>query len=674
MKKITLPGRPKVYFPLIALFIVLVLVFPRSPRFKYNYKKGGVWKYETLTSQFAFPILKTSEQMQEELSRPGSGVIPYYRYSDDASSKVLQGVAKLQMGDANYLKNNLMSVLSGIISKGVIADDEIRKSETDILFVQRGKRAEKFPVSEVYSLSDARKALLSELSRSAPGLNVDSLLSARGVYDCIVPNLEFDRQTTSLVSESARKVSPTMGVVAAGSVIVSNGELITAEIAQTLDSYKVEYEQATAYKGAHLGYWIGNILLAAGFVLLIYLMISNTNPLIFDDFNRYCYLLLVFLISTVSAIVVGKVNPETLYMVPFTLTALYLQAFFKNKVILPFIVISLIPLLVFCQGGIVLFVLFTVAGIVDMAVFKYFNKGWKQFISAGIVFVVLFLLFCGFYFIDQADGFFGRRVLYLFIGSMLSVAGYPLIYLFERVFNLVSSSRLTELCDTNSKLLRELEHTAPGTFQHSLQVMTMADAAARSIGANALLVKAGALYHDIGKMKNPLCFVENESLLRKDGEGRYHASLSPKESAADIIRHVSDGLEIADRYRLPDVLKDFIRTHHGTTMTAYFYGKFVSEGGDPTDTEPFTYPGGRPSTKEQIILMLCDTIEAASRTLSDHTPEAFEEFVTSVVDAKMDDGQFEDSDISIKELKTIKEVIVNYLGQLYHERIVYPSR
>ena len=674
MKKITLPGKPGIWLPLIALFIILVLVFPRSPRFKYNYKKGGVWKYETLVSQFAFPILKTSDQIHEEQSRQGSGVIPFYRFSEEDAGGTLRAVEKLKMGEYNSLKPSIITSLSSILNKGVVADEEMRRSESDLIYIQRGKKAQKTPVSEIYSVSEARRFLSSEVQRKAPGVNADSLLGASGVYNCIDADLVFDRQTTNLVSETHNRISPTMGVVAAGSVIVSKDELITAEIAQVLDSYKVEYEQATAYKGAHLGYWFGNILLAAGFVLLIYLMISNTNPHIFEDYNRYCYLLLVFVISTVVAVVVGRMSPETLYMVPFTLTALYLQAFFKNKVILPFIVISLIPILIFCQGGVVLFVLFTVAGIVDMAVFKYFSQGWKQFIAAGIVFAVLFLLYCGFVLIDLADGFFGRRVLYMFIGSMLSVAGYPLIYLFERIFNLVSSSRLNELCDTNSKLLRELEHTAPGTFQHSLQVMTMADVAARSIGANALLVKAGALYHDIGKMNNPLCFVENESLLRNDGEGRYHADLSPVDSAADIIRHVSDGLEIATRYRLPDVIKDFIRTHHGTTMTAYFYGKYVSEGGDPSNTAPFTYPGGRPSTKEQIILMLCDTIEAASRTLQDHSQESFSSFVKSVIDSKMEDGQFEDSDISIKELNTISEVIVGYLCQLYHERITYPAR
>lgn len=674
MKKITLPGKPGIWLPLIALFIILVLVFPRSPRFKYNYKKGGVWKYETLVSQFAFPILKTSEQIQEEKSRQGNGVIPFYRFSEEDAGEILRSVEHIRMDGFSSLKPGVITVLSSILNRGVVADEEIRKSESDLVYIQKGKKAQKTPVSEIYSVSDARRFLSSEVQKKAPGVNVDSLLNATGVYNCIGSDLVFDRQTTSLVSETHNRISPTMGVVAAGSVIVSKDELITAEIAQVLDSYKVEYEQATAYKGARFGYWFGNILLAAGFVLLIYLMISNTNPLIFEDYNRYCYLLLVFVISTVVAVVVGRMSPETLYMVPFTLTALYLQAFFKNKVILPFIVISLIPMLIFCQGGVVLFVLFTVAGIVDMAVFKYFSQGWKQFIAAGIVFVVLFLLYCGFVFIDQADGFFGRRVLYMFIGSMLSVAGYPLVYLFERIFNLVSSSRLSELCDTNSKLLRELEHTAPGTFQHSLQVMTMADVAARSIGANALLVKAGALYHDIGKMNNPLCFVENESLLRNDGEGRYHASLSPEESAADIIRHVSDGLDIATKYRLPDVIKDFIRTHHGTTMAAYFYDKYVSAGGDPGNTAPFTYPGGRPSTKEQIILMLCDTIEAASRTLQDHSQEAFATFVKGVIDSKMESGQFEDSDISIKELNTINEVIVGYLCQLYHERITYPSR
>ena len=370
------------------------------------------------------------------------------------------------------------------------------------------------------------------------------------------------------------------------------------------------------------------------------------------------------------AMAVEKADPELLYMTPFTLIALYLVAFFKKRVVLPVYIISLLPLLVFSHNGVELFVMYLVAGVVTIFFAEIYNRGWKQFITAIIVFFVLLVIYLAFRLIDGISGFNDYRIiLYLFIGSFLSVAGYPLIYLFERLFMLVSNTRLTELTDTNNKLLRDLAHKAPGTFQHSLQVMNLADAAARSIDANVLLVRAGALYHDIGKMMNPQCFIENENL-----GVRYHDGLSPRESAVEIIRHVPDGMALADKYKLPDIVKEFIITHHGTTCTAYFYNKYINEGGDRNDADDFFYKGRKPTTKEQIIIMLCDTLEAASRSLKDYSAKSMSDLVERIVKSKMNDGQFEDADISLKELNIVKNVLKSYLQQVYHARIVYPKR
>ena len=317
--------------------------------------------------------------------------------------------------------------------------------------------------------------------------------------------------------------------------------------------------------------------------------------------------------------------------------------------------------------------MFLFAGFVAIYAFRFFYKGWKQFITGLIIFLALVVTYFGFRFIDTIGGNVALTLTFLFIGSILTVLGYQLVFLFENVFDLVSNSRLAELGDTSNKLLRELESKAPGTFQHSLQVMSMADAAARSIGANVLLVRAGALYHDIGKMNNPQCFIENEALLPSEDKNGYHTSLDARQSAKDIIAHVKDGMELADRYKLPQVIKDFILTHHGTTRTGYFFNKYINEGGDPADAADFYYPGVKPFTKEQVILMLCDSIEAASRTIKASSPEAYSEFVEKMVDDKMKAGQFDESSISIRELNTVKESLKSYLAQLYHERVVYPK-
>lgn len=668
----------RVLIPLVVLFLVLTLIFPRTAKFSYDYRKGSPWSHETLLAQFDFPILKTDEQIREEKSRSKSVVIPYYRYRQDIVDNCRKAAEGIDMGGYSYLRPLIVASMDGIYSNGVVPDEGVKlDGHSDpsgaVLYIQKDKRAGKKPVSEVFKELEAKNRLLSDIAAKYPRINADSVLRSAGIYDFIVPNLEYDPKTTELVrSESSNQVSTTQGFVSAGQLIVSEGEIVTAEIAQMLDSYKVEYENSMGYGGPRILFWLGNAFIAFALVLLFFLMIYFLNRRLFMDHRKFWYLIFIFIIASVLALIINKFAPRCLYMVPFTLTALYLEAFFKNKVIFPICCVSFLPLLVFAENGVVLFVMFLLASIVAVFTFRFFNQGWQQFIMSGIVFVSILVTYFGFRMIDMVNDDPYMAVLYMFIGSMLIVAGYPLIYLFERMFNLVSSSRLRELCDTNNKLLRELEHKAPGTFQHSLQVMNMCDAAARAIDANVLLVRAGALYHDIGKMKNPLCFIENESMSPKGVH--YHEHLSPKESARAIIKHVSDGLELAAENRLPDVIQDFILTHHGTSNTSYFYNKYLNEGGDPNDVSDFFYKGRKPQTKEQIILMICDTLEAASRTLKDNSAATFSVFVENIVASKMKIGQFDQADISIKDLNTVKETLKAYLSQIYHERVVYPQR
>ena len=668
----------RVLIPLVVLFLVLTLIFPRTAKFSYDYRKGSPWSHETLLAQFDFPILKTDEQIREEKSRSKSVVIPYYRYRQDIVDNCRKAAEGIDMGRYSYLRPLIVASMDGIYSNGVVPDEGVKlDGHSDpsgaVLYIQKDKRAGKKPVSEVFKESEAKNRLLSDIAAKYPRINADSVLRSAGIYDFIVPNLEYDPKTTELVrSESSNQVSTTQGFVSAGQLIVSEGEIVTAEIAQMLDSYKVEYENSMGYGGPRILFWLGNAFIAFALVLLFFLMIYFLNRRLFMDHRKFWYLIFIFIIASVLALIINKFAPRCLYMVPFTLTALYLEAFFKNKVIFPICCVSFLPLLVFAENGVVLLVMFLLASIVAVFTFRFFNQGWQQFIMSGIVFVSILVTYFGFRMIDMVNDDPYMAVLYMFIGSMLIVAGYPLIYLFERMFNLVSSSRLRELCDTNNKLLRELEHKAPGTFQHSLQVMNMCDAAARAIDANVLLVRAGALYHDIGKMKNPLCFIENESMSPKGVH--YHEHLSPKESARAIIKHVSDGLELAAENRLPDVIQDFILTHHGTSNTSYFYNKYLNEGGDPNDVSDFFYKGRKPQTKEQIILMICDTLEAASRTLKDNSAATFSVFVENIVASKMKIGQFDQADISIKDLNTVKETLKAYLSQIYHERVVYPQR
>ena len=653
---------------------ILTFAMPRRANFSFDYKVGSEWKYPDLYSDINFPILKTDEQIREELASTASAVIPYYRFSSEVTDLNVRAVETMELGD---LRMVVADAVRDIYSKGVTSDEGIKWSgegaAPSVIYIQKDKRASKHPAAEVRRLTEARAALLSAVSAAVPGINVDSILLARGVYDLLVPNLSYDSQTTALVNAETRSsLSPTAGYVSNGQLLVKGGEIVTPEIAQMLDSDKSELS-TREFRGSQFYVWLGNALIAIIILALLYLSIYFTKRHILAD-SRFLYVITVFLLMSVGALVAIRFDESVLPLIPFTLGALYLQAFFRNKFIIPVYAVSLLPLLIFSGNGVVYFVMYLLAGLVATFAFQWLGKGWKQFVLALIIFFVLLFTYSSFSLVHFAETtVLPRFVLRLFLGAMLTVAGYPLVYLFEKLFNLVSSSRLADLCDTSNPLLRELEKKAPGTFQHSLQVMNMADAVARAIDSNPLLVRAGALYHDIGKTVNPQCFVENESLLAKAPEDKYHFGLTPQQSAHDIIKHTTDGVDIAVKAKLPEIIVDFIRTHHGTTLVGYFYGQALKSG-EPVQETEFRYPGMRPTSKEQIILMLCDSIEAASRSLESYTPEAFSEFVEKIVKGKMEDGQFDDSTISVKEIGQVKEAIKSYLAQTHHERIAYPDR
>ena len=630
--------------------------------------------HENLIAQFDFPILKTDIQIQQEMEKAWQSVIPYYRLNKSVSAQAEKNLLSADLGKYSSLRPELAASLKIIYDRGIISSrslEDAKELNSELIYIQKDNRANKVPQSEIYTVESAVEAFRNAVAQVCFNADVDSLFRAASLSELIQPDLIFDEQTTDLVHDEAiNYISTTQGIARSGQTIVSKGEIVTAEIAQLLDSYKAEFNRSIGTDAPSAYRIISTILLAFSLVLVLFLAIYYCNSRIFDQYNKYLYLLMVFALSAVASSVISRIGQEYFYMVPFTLIALYLLAFFKKRVVFTVYVISLLPLLIFAREGVELFVMYLVAGVVGMLVFSIFNRGWLQFVTALIVFVVMTLVWVAF---NMTEGF-GELLDYAMIllmafGALLSVAAYPLIYLFEKIFKLVSNSKLVELSDTGNKLLRQLADKAPGTFQHSLQVMNLADAVAHAIGANVLLVRAGALYHDIGKITNPQCFTENEN-----PGVRYHEGLSPKESAQEIIRHVSDGLALAEKYGLPSVVREFISTHHGTTCTMYFYNKHLLEGGSESERSEFCYDGTRPKTKEQVILMLCDAVEAASRSLKDYSAESVSELVERIIKGKIEDGQLSESEISMSELSMAKNVIKSYIQQMYHARVAYPKR
>ena len=392
----------RIIAPLVVLFAALLLLMPRSLRFGYDYRQGSEWNHETLISQFPFPLLKTEDQLLQERQAASTTVVPYYRQDEKAHQAALAIVDSLSNAGLKDMAERAAACLQKLYSGGIVPEEGVRQTEgssSEVIFVQKGKRAFKVPVSEVTKLSEAREQLLAE----AGGAAADSLFRAAGLYEKVVPNLLYDSEMTRLVAADRKtEVSPTLGYVPAGQVIVSQGEMVTEEIAQMLDSYKREYE-SNAVRGDLL-HWAGNAGIALAIVLLLAAALWIADPRIFERRGEYGYILLVVLLVGAGALLAQKFNPRALYAVPFTLGALFLRAFFDRRTAFAVYPVALLPLLVTAENGIALYSMFLVAGTLTILIFKSFSRRWKQFLMALITAVVLSLMFLAFRLVNMATG------------------------------------------------------------------------------------------------------------------------------------------------------------------------------------------------------------------------------------------------------------------------------
>ena len=671
MKNKKFPRGYKVYLPLILMLIFFVFMLPRSPRFGYEYKKGEYWMYETLYAEFDFPILKTDKQLEAEKDHVKNTRIPYFNINADAVDSALARLHRMPSfgNDTSGLQLE-DSILTFMYSKGIFDSRGLNqcKEEKECAVVLDDFKEVKLPVQEVFTVESAMEYLKSAL-RTAEAADVDSIYVAMDLKSLVIPNMEYNQNLTDdKFNERMYHPSSTSNYMSRSQVIVEKGELITDQIANLLDSYKAEFDRSVGYSGTSAAMWTGLIIVALIMVVIFFFTLYFCEYRIFTQYNRYLYVLLLYVLFSTITFVMAREEVDVYYMIPYSLMAMYMMAFFRKGFVMIMYFITLLPLLIATSGTVSVFFIQLVAGFMGIYIYQKLDKGWLQFVGSFAIYLIMITVWLGFCLIFDNLGDW-HILLYLALSAGLAIAGYPLIYLFERLFMLVSSAKLVELSDTSNTLLRMLADKAPGTFHHSLQVMNLSDAAARAIDANIPLVRAAALYHDIGKITNPQCFTENEAPGVKVHEG-----LSPRESAQLIIRHVADGVALAEKHRLPKVLKDFIVTHHGTTCASYFYTKYLNDGGDPNDVADFYYDGVKPRTKEQVILMISDAVEAASRSLKDYSKESISALVDRIIDGKAGDGQLSEAEISLKELSIIREVMKTFLQQVYHSRIEYPKR
>ncbi|WP_103068481.1 HD family phosphohydrolase [Aquimarina sediminis] len=663
-------------FLFICTTALIVYLFPKGGIFKYEFTKGKPWQYENLYAPFDFAIAKTDVEIEEEKKRIKDNVIPYFEYDS-----IIANTAKDAYDNAfaNYLKflNQSSSrdqaklfgriLLNDIYRYGVLQETYSYDDKRQI-FLNKGNTAEAIVYRQILTPNALTRTINTRIDKSEYAKFKSDFVAL--FYDLVKPNVRLNEKLTEGTLEiELEKVLTTRGGVSKGSRIIAKGEVVEGDKLQILNSLKAEYEsQVWSDKNF---YWIvlGYCLLVSLALMMLLLFIRKYRPDIYDNNTQVTFIFFNVLFLVLITTLVVKYRSDYIYVVPLCILPLILKAFFDSRLGLFTHVITVLILGFVVPNSYEYTFLQIIAGIVTILTISESFKRANLFISVGQITGIYILAYIAFHVIHEGSisNIDWVTVGLFVISGFATLIVHPLIYAYEKIFGLISDVSLLELSDTNSALLKDLSNKAPGTFHHSLNVANIAEAAANEIGANAMLVRVGALYHDIGKMANPTYFTENQS-----ASGNAHDVLSPKESAKIIINHVIRGIEIAKKHNLPDRVIDFIRTHHGTSTVYYFYSK-EKESNENVNIEDFQYPGPKPFSKETAILMMSDSVEAASKSLKNPTSSLIDSFVEKIVSKQMDDNQFLNANITFKEIQQIKKVFKRKLTNIYHLRIEYPE-
>lgn len=665
---------------MILCILVVTLLLPKHARFRFEYEKGKMWQNKDLISPYSFAIGKTQEEINKDKEEILKSVLPVYQnnlkvpqyeldaFSTDFDVKWNTSTRNPRLKD-DYKEVGL-AILTDIYSRGVMSlSKKFQRNGNNYNFTLLTNNVSKQLNSlEVLSTDNAISYAGKQLKLHDNIKDKAFLLDI--LSDHIQQNYIYDEQLSDKIeAEALSNISLTRGMVQKGELIVANSSLITPEIYQKLQSLKQTYEDDARINGNKHLIFFGQFLLVGLVVLLLMVFLYLFRKDIFSD-NRQISLILMIITSMIVFLTWAiKLNIPSVYYIPYCIVPIIIRILFDTRLALN------IHLLVVLIAGFVVSNSFeftflqTIAGITAIYSIKNLVKREQFLISAVFIFLSYFIAYLGISLIRNGalSSIEWENFAPFVFSVLLSLLAYPLIYAFERVFGITSDVTLMELTNTNSRLLRELSYKAPGTFQHSLQVANLAEAAIFNIGGNALLVRAGALYHDIGKMENPQYFIENQNK-----GGNPHDNLSYEESAQIIIRHVNKGVELARRNNLPNLIIDFIKTHHGTTRMDYFYQSFLKNFPEKfIDENIFRYPGPIPFSKETGVLMLADSVEAASRSLKEPNAESISSLVDRIIDYKLEQGQLNNSNITFKELNVIKSIFKNMLMSIYHIRLDY---
>ncbi|MGG8497102.1 HD family phosphohydrolase [Tenacibaculum sp. TC6] len=662
--------------------VAIVYLFPRGGQFKYDFVLGKPWQYDNLYAPFDFAIYKSEQEIEKEKELMQLESKKYFAFNDEIKQKVIsqfqQQIGILPISDSLTVKevNEMMkrgvSIINLIYQYGFINEknnENYVRDKNEIVVLRRGNSVENILFSKLVQSNDILPIIdnkIQDLSASKQQIMLSTLANV------LKPNVAFDDKfTTKELEEALKNISYTKGMVSKGELIILKGDIVEGKRYNVLKSFQLASQSTIWSKSNYSWIVFGYAVLVSLALLMLLLFLQRYRLEIYNDNNKVTFIFFnVFVMILVQTLVV-KANVDYLYVVPLSILPIVLKAFFDARLGLFTHVLTVLLLGFIVPNSFEFIYLHIIAGIVTILTVSELYKRANLFISIGQITLIYMITYLAFSILKEGNA---DEINWLYFGlfaanGLLSFLAVFFIYFYEKVFGLVSDVTLLELSNTNSKLLRELNEKAPGTFQHSMQVANLAEAAANEIGANSMLVRTGALYHDIGKMVNPMYFIENQSTGVNP-----HNDLSPKDSARIILDHVIKGIEIAKRNKLPDRIIDFIRTHHGTSVAYYFYKKELDDNPNTEiDIKKFQYQGPIPFSKETAILMMCDAAEAASKSLKEPTAQKIDELIDKIVEKQKNDNQFINSDITFREIEKIKKIIKNKLMNIYHLRVEYPD-
>ena len=663
-------------FLFILSTVLIIYLLPKGGQFKYNFQKGKPWQYENLYAPFSFTIKKSKAEIEEEKEYLREELIPYFEVDTAkvTAVKTLFNNFYKQKDSIDFtnqrdlkIKDVGLRILDNLYSYGLIGENYSFDSNK-LIYLKNGNEIQELSYRQLVYLGEIDRIIKNNVKEY---LILDAeLFLTELITSIVIPNVTLNSElTASIIKSKIESINPNRGVIDKGSRIIAKGEVVEGNKFQILSSYKAVFESQIWSKSNFYWLLLGYSLLISLVFLMLFLFLKNYRLEIYNNNTKVTFILFNIIVMIFLTTLVVKYDAKLVYITPLCILPLVLKTFFDARLGLFVHVLTILLLGFIVPNSFEFLFLQTIAGMVTILTVSELYKRANLFISVGQITFIYVLGYFAFFIIQEGNieliqwDYFG----YFVLCGLLTLFSFPLIYIYEKMFGLVSDVSLLELSDTNSKLLKELSNKAPGTFHHSLNVANLAEAAANEIGANAMLTRVGALYHDIGKMVNPTYFTENQMSSINS-----HDELDPKESANIIIDHVIIGIEIAKKNKLPDRIIDFIRTHHGTRLVHYFYSKENEKSGIASK-EDFSYPGPTPFSKETAILMMADSVEAASKSLKEPTSSMLDEFVEKIIDSQLNQGQFLNANITLKEIQRIKKVLKKKLNNMYHLRIEYPE-